>query len=273
MDKVFYGLYMKGDEFNKKFRYRKSAQKYEHLHHCSNPVKGLHDDMKHFNYYYSEGLNIDTNYFSPSPIEPPYGLYFCLPNNNKIAKTTPTYTQLCDIDIPDDANVIVYNNKVQSDKIIISNIREMPLVNELINNKYNMINNFDLCSYYDLKDEYPYLYLKLSEKTLKNSSEAVKKDPWMYVYVPAKFKTKELSSDAFDRCVYVYWAIPNSFKTEQMAPIAVDKCPNFIRVVPKNEADTRLIGTRSPLNLSQPPHPTIRVVDTISASSGAIYQI
>jgi len=66
--------------------------------------------------------------------------------------------------------------------------------------------------------------------------------------------------------------VPSIWTTLQSA-IPYQNYSQFIRVVPKQEARTSLIGTWSPLNSSQPPHPTIRVVDTISATSRTLSTI
>jgi hypothetical protein len=91
-------------------------------------AKVLHPTLKHYNFQYREGLNIDHLPFNPSSECSPGGLYFC---EFKDVATYFSYGSLiADVTLPDDAKVYKEACKYKANKIILSNIRPIQELTE-----------------------------------------------------------------------------------------------------------------------------------------------
>ena len=81
--------------------------------------KILAHDRTHHGFVYREGLNIDKHPFNKEPICCRGGLYF-----SDQPHMWATYGPLiADVGIPDDAVVVVMQDKVKADRIVLANIR------------------------------------------------------------------------------------------------------------------------------------------------------
>jgi hypothetical protein len=91
-------------------------------------VKVLYPTLKHYNFQYQEGLNIDHLPFNPSSQCSPGGLYFC--EFNDVALYISYDFLIADVTLPDDARVYKEAFKYKADKIILSNIRPVQELTE-----------------------------------------------------------------------------------------------------------------------------------------------
>lgn len=83
--------------------------------------KFLNNNLKHYEFEYKLGLNIDSKQFNPSGECSIGGLYFC--DEASCYHHFDTYgTKLALIEIPNDARVYVEENKFKADKIFITKI-------------------------------------------------------------------------------------------------------------------------------------------------------
>ena len=73
----------------------------------------------HNRFVYKEGLNIDKHPFNEEPVCGAGGLYF----SNQPHKWTDYGPLIADVSIPDDAVVVVLQDKAKADRIILANIR------------------------------------------------------------------------------------------------------------------------------------------------------
>lgn len=82
-------------------------------------VRWMNKDMKHYNFQYVEGLNVDTVPFNPSGNCEGGGLYFTTIDHIKDHMSPQRHIRL--VEIPDDSQVyhIRGDNKWKADKIII----------------------------------------------------------------------------------------------------------------------------------------------------------
>ena len=88
-------------------------------------VKILNANMKHVDFVYQEGLNIDKLPFNPSGTCKSGGLYYT--NLENMAKFIEYGTQIADVIVPADAQVYAdpKGDKWKADKIILQNIRPL----------------------------------------------------------------------------------------------------------------------------------------------------
>jgi hypothetical protein len=83
-------------------------------------VKILNKSMKHNNFIYKEGLNVDHVPFDPTGECKAGGLYFCEVNDVHLYLNYGTL--IADVEIPSNAQVYREANKLKSDRIVITNI-------------------------------------------------------------------------------------------------------------------------------------------------------
>ena len=81
----------------------------------------MNDDLKHFNFTYKKGLNVDTEPFNPTGECSKGGLYFC--EESKCRFYFCHYgSKLALVEIPNDSRVYVEEDKFKADKLIIKKI-------------------------------------------------------------------------------------------------------------------------------------------------------
>ena len=91
------------------------------LHKGIKLYKFLNNDLKHYNFTYQLGLNIDFLPFNPDYECSPGGLYFC-DENTYHCHFNGYGHKIALIEIPDDARIYVEENKFKADKLIITDI-------------------------------------------------------------------------------------------------------------------------------------------------------
>lgn len=97
-------------------------------------VKLLQKNMIHNGYRFIIGLNEDKNFNEENECGP-NGLYFCKYEHiiEWLFYNGKYMFWICDIKIPDDASVIIYDNKIKTDKLCLLNMMELE-TNELLSN-------------------------------------------------------------------------------------------------------------------------------------------
>ena len=78
----------------------------------------VHNGMK-----FVEGCNVDRNVFDPTRTCGPDGLYFCKQDDIMmwLDYGYDSMVYMWDVELPDDARVVIYDDKLKSDKFILSN--------------------------------------------------------------------------------------------------------------------------------------------------------
>jgi hypothetical protein len=79
--------------------------------------KFLAKDLKHYNFKYELGLNVDTNKFNPTNAYSAGGLHFT--DKRSILHFYNYGSMIGEIEIPDDAHVYIKENKYKTDKLEI----------------------------------------------------------------------------------------------------------------------------------------------------------
>lgn len=107
------GDVISGKEFNEKYK-----EKY---------VKLINKENNHNGYKYGPGLNTLDGPFNPRHVCRKGGLYFCQEDDigRWIEYGTGTMEYVCDVVIPDDAKVLVMENKLKTDKFELTNKRNI----------------------------------------------------------------------------------------------------------------------------------------------------
>ena len=100
-----------------------TGEEFNRIHSDTKFYKVLNDSLCHYDFTYKEGLNIDTNLFTPRSTCSAGGLYFC--EEDKLARYLCRYGS-----IPNDALVYKEEDKFKTNKIILHNIHpinDLPL--------------------------------------------------------------------------------------------------------------------------------------------------
>lgn len=84
--------------------------------------KFLYDDLTHNDFQYKLGVNNDTSPFYPEKNCSRGGLYFCEESNRDLFCRNYGRKKVALIEIPDDVQVYIENDKFKADKIIINEI-------------------------------------------------------------------------------------------------------------------------------------------------------
>ena len=108
LDKLSLHTEYSGFEFNKVYKNTKL-------------YKFLNNDLKHYDFEYKLGLNIDTEQFNPMNKCSKGGLYFCEESDNYM-HCTSYGSKLALIEIPNDARVYIEDHKFKADRLIIKKI-------------------------------------------------------------------------------------------------------------------------------------------------------
>jgi DNA-dependent RNA polymerase auxiliary subunit epsilon len=232
-------------------------------------VKILIDDMKHHDFQYKEGLNVDIHKFTPYGECQKGGLYFC--------ELSDAYLYLCygsliaDVEIPLDANVYHEKNKLKANKIILKNIRPIK--------EHEIWNNLEFCEKAVNKSAHYIEYAKVQTKelcllsiathaphiryiknqTLEMCMFAIGSDPSLIQYITdqtpdlckmaivkdgkamqyIKNQTDELCRFAINQNGYNIKYIRD--KTPELCKLAVSVCPSSIRYI--NDQTSELCKT------------------------------
>jgi len=100
-----------------------SGAEFNQVYHNTNLYKFLYNSLKHYDFEYKLGLNIDHNNFNPINKCSKGGLYFC--DESNCYKHFGSYgTKIGFVQIPDDAKIYVEDGKFKADKLIITKIVE-----------------------------------------------------------------------------------------------------------------------------------------------------
>jgi len=153
--------------------------------------KFLNDDLKHYDFEYKLGLNVDILPFNPIDECSGGGLYFCEESNCHIF-WKDYGKKLALIEIPDDARVYVERDKFKADKIIIKDIT-----------------NFD-----DVPDSF---WINI----LSKNGYAVHQNGYVLEYV--KNQTEEICKLAVQHHGYALKYVKEQFKTEEICKLAVQQ--------------------------------------------------
>lgn len=168
-------------------------------------VKLTSESCIHNGFEFVEGLNIDVNEFKNAEVCGPDGLYFCA---EKDADHWFDYRDgikyAWDVTIPDDARVVVYDNKIKSNKFILSNKRHVTdliihnIETMIISNKHFMdvieYVDYNYCYFTELDEKNTQLILNKLDK-LMISLIAI--DFTAYSQMPDYLKTKTVNECVF----------------------------------------------------------------------------
>lgn len=100
-------------------------------------VKLTNESCCHNGFEFKEGLNEDVNAFNYAEECGPDGLYFCTERDSeRWFDYLEDITYVWDVEIPDDARVCVYDEKLKADKFVLSNRRTLA---EFITNKVRVM--------------------------------------------------------------------------------------------------------------------------------------
>ena len=205
-----------GEEFNK---YHKT----QNHRNRTKFYKFLNNDLKHSDFTYVKGLNIDTNQFNPNKTCSKGGLYFC--EKKYCHFYFKDYgTKLALIEIPDDARVYVEPLKFKADKLIVKQIMDFDEVDDRF--WINIIPN----------DYHAFEYVK--NKTLAICELAIRKngDAIFYIKDSPNLLTNELCTLAVKRKGYSLRFIDEQYRTKEICILAVQKDGEALQFI-KTQSD------------------------------------
>jgi hypothetical protein len=192
--------------------------------------------MIHHDFKFVKGLNIDTNEFNDTEYGP-NGIHFCFCDH--IGEWINLYIKalLWIVEVPDDARVVIFKDKIKSDKIILKNI--VPF-NDLMMMKvmniptlYTLILTCSYIEYYDI--------CWVNEIISKNILETVKHTSDGLEYVPKKIMTNEIVLAAVNGNGYALKYVPPNMITEKIILDAVNNNGYALQFVPKNMITEEII--------------------------------
>jgi hypothetical protein len=218
--------YMTGSEFNEKY----GDKEY---------FKLTCEDNVHNGFTFKEGLNEDVLEFDPAPTCMPGGLYFT-DRDNIITWVEYGYKVMhwvWDVSIPDDAKVVVMDNKAKCDKFIITNkrciweksdfyypiIKEKPECTKYIKGGINVEGVIELCNHTD-KRYWP-SDLKITGLTLDKIIEYAKSYP---------FLLKHFTAETPDAFYYMIKNVPSFTLKDYKGVVTDDMKWTFIHRNPYN---------------------------------------
>jgi hypothetical protein len=103
-----------------------SGAKFKEMYTNCRVVKLTNESCCHNDFQFQEGLNEDTNAFDYNGECGPDGLYFCTERQAEYwFDYRDDISYVWDVEIPDDARVCVYDQKLKVDKFILSNKRTL----------------------------------------------------------------------------------------------------------------------------------------------------
>ena len=144
-----------------------SGKKFAEMFENCKVIKLTNESCCHNGFQYVEGLNMDTNVFDSTRVCGPDGLYFCTESNaQRWFDYVSNITYVWDVEIPEDARVCVYEDKLKADKFILSNkrtlaqfiserVRKMVHTERPSEEVFEYISNLDefICDEYDVLND------------------------------------------------------------------------------------------------------------------------
>ena len=101
-----------------------TGKEFNALHSDKKFYKVLNDSHCHYNFTYTEGLNVDTLQFNPFSTCSKGGLYFC--EEEHLPLYLFSYGSICaTVSIPEDALVYKEDTKYKANKLILHNIQHI----------------------------------------------------------------------------------------------------------------------------------------------------
>jgi hypothetical protein len=167
-----------------------SGTKFNEIYNCPTVkmVKLTNEYSVHNNFEFKEGLNEDINMLDYTQVCGPDGLYFCSYDDmtNWLSYSDSPMKYVWDVQIPDDARVVVYRTKLKTNKFILSNRRE--LTNEIMNQTLSKIGSgMSVTNAVRTVANYPESVLS-DELFLK----LVQMDASVIAHIPLRYKTYDV---------------------------------------------------------------------------------
>ena len=199
--------------------------------------KFLNNDLKHFDFTYKVGLNIDTEQFNPTDKCSKGGLYFC--EESKCYFYCSAYgTKMALIEIPDDARVYVEKHKFKTDRLIIKEITDFcdnddSYWLDILPNNYAALefikNQTEELCMTTIKQYSPCALRYAKNQTDKMCKLAVNMNPFMLRYVKEQYQTNEICKLAIQQNSLILKYVIN--QTEELCILAVQKNGNALEYV------------------------------------------
>jgi hypothetical protein len=195
--------------------------------------KIIKNSMIHNNFKFSKGLNIDNNEFQVNNSSAPGGFFFTLGDYVNVKTLSNFYNPMSvwNIEIPDDSIVVIYNNRMKTNKIIltskISDQSELKfLTKENVELMFKINQNSLICFPDNLKTESMFL------------TDVINNNPKLLSFVPHKLWNPEICNkiyqSAFDTNNISFRYINDKFKTIKMCEQAIlSDISNFLYVPEK----------------------------------------
>jgi flagellar biosynthesis/type III secretory pathway chaperone len=204
--------------------------------------KFLKNDLKHYDFQYELGLNIDTKPFNPNNTCSEGGLYFC--EESKCHMYWMSYgNKLAFIEIPNDARVYIENDKFKADKLVITEVSDFKDVSDgfwisILSKdgnalKYVKEQTYEIYKLAVQQDGYSLEYVE--EQTEEICKLAVQQDGYSLEYVREQFKTEEICKLAVQQNGYALQYVKE--QTEELCKLAVQQNGNVLYYVKEQTHD------------------------------------
>jgi hypothetical protein len=169
--------------------------------------------MIHNGYKFEKGLNIDKNEFNNIECGP-NGIYFCFGHFIDIWIDTNKKQLIWTVEVPDDARIVVFKNKIKSNKIILKDIVPYDQVMQIEQIKLCEKNVFYLTCFYN---EYSY-----DDKLQKIILDKIKCNAYILKYISKNILTTEIILAALNIDGNLLKFVPKEMLTNEIISAAVN---------------------------------------------------
>mgnify|MGYP005988838859 CR=1 FL=1 len=183
-------------------------------------VKLTNDTNLHNDFQYTSGLNVLKQQFCEDYVCGPGGLYCCFKEyfTEWVVYNGMHMKNIWDVLIPDDAKVIVMNNKIKVDRFILSN--------------QELVFNEKLCLYGIEKDLGYAAYIPEESFTHKICIKILGMGEYSLEYIPKKLWTKKLCVYAAKNNIYASKYIPEHLFNKELCYLMVKKWGYSVEDIP-----------------------------------------
>ncbi len=199
-------------------------------------VKLTNEDCVHNGFEFVEGINVDFNNFDSTQVCGPDGLYFCKHDDMTawLEYNEMPMTYIWDVTIPNDARCVVYGQKLKTDKLILSNRRN--LSDELYEIIFNAIGNgMSISDATKHASSYPSTVW--SDRLF---SRLVEMDESVIKYVPNMYRSYDMCLTAAKHYHDAYTYIPDMYKSYEILTHCIKLNPKMIKMIEEKNMSEEL---------------------------------
>ena len=200
-----------------------SGSEFNNLYSGQICLKLTNDYECHNGLTFKTGLNIDNNTFNENN---QYGIHFCFENDvtkwAMYGKNVMKYYRF--VTIPDDARVVVYSNKIKTDKLTLSE-------------RFELYDNTEFCNPYlkSIVEHFGWTLYYVKNKTPEICEIAVKTNGIALEYIEPQNQTLEICRLAVIQNGYALKFVLEQYQTPEICDIALRQSQHLSQYI-KNKS-------------------------------------